>query len=228
MPSPPHRGRQVFQLMLRVLTLAPQAVDYLTECVRSRTALAAEHLFLQHQLVLYQARHAPSRRSMNAMCLILVWLSYCFDWRLALTLVQPETFKHRRRQGWRLLWSAPAKPGLQVSPQTVRKYMPRDCVGAPGQRRQSQRWSTFVRNHARVLIISGVAADLTRSLQVLSARLMRLVQDWRDRSVARALLDPASHEAASLAQPRDTGSGPAVWSPDIVHVIGVDEGVRLP
>ena len=41
------------------------------------------------------------------------------------------------------------KLGLRVSPRTVRKYMPRHCVGSPGKRRQSQRWSTFIRNHAK-------------------------------------------------------------------------------
>jgi len=41
------------------------------------------------------------------------------------------------------------KLGLQVSPRTVGKYMPRP---APGQPRGDQRWSTFLRNHARIII----------------------------------------------------------------------------
>jgi hypothetical protein len=44
------------------------------------------------------------------------------------------------------------KLGLKVSPRTVRKYMPDHCVGSPGRRRQSQRWSTFVHNHAKGII----------------------------------------------------------------------------
>ncbi|WP_414717476.1 helix-turn-helix domain-containing protein [Steroidobacter sp.] len=37
------------------------------------------------------------------------------------------------------------KLGLQVSPRTVAKYMPRPASGRP---RGDQRWSTFLRNHA--------------------------------------------------------------------------------
>jgi hypothetical protein len=78
--------------------------------LRSRIALAAEALFLRHQLTLYQERNANSRRDMNVTRLILVWLSYWFDWQPALTIVGPETFKRWRRQGWRLLWKTTSKP----------------------------------------------------------------------------------------------------------------------
>ena len=38
---------------------------------------------------------------------------------------------------------------LQVSPRTVRKYMPKR---PPGRPRGDQRWSTFLRNHARAIV----------------------------------------------------------------------------
>jgi hypothetical protein len=77
------------------------------------------------------------------------------------------------------------KLGLQVSPHTVREYMPTYRDRAPGHRVPSQRWRTFVRNHASVLIVRGMAADLlTRGVQALVARLMRPLQQWWDRSVA--------------------------------------------
>ena len=41
------------------------------------------------------------------------------------------------------------KLGLRVSPRTVRKYMPKR---PPGWTRGDQRWSTFLRNHAKALI----------------------------------------------------------------------------
>jgi hypothetical protein len=217
MPSPPHPGCQVVQLLLRVLMLVPQVVGYLRRCVRARTALAAETLFLRHQVALYQERNATSRRDMNATRLVLVWLSYGFDWQPALTMVHPETFKRWRRQRWGLLWTLPSKPGrppippelqmlirrmarenmiwgqqrianelllklgLRVSPRIVRKYMPRDCVGGSGQRWPSQRWSTFIRNHARGLMVSGVGAELAQGMQVVFAHLIRLLQQWRER-----------------------------------------------
>ena len=41
------------------------------------------------------------------------------------------------------------KLGIQVSPRTVRKYMPRRH---PGQPRGDQRWATFLKSHARVIV----------------------------------------------------------------------------
>jgi hypothetical protein len=37
------------------------------------------------------------------------------------------------------------KLGLQVSPRTVRKYMPKVVERGPDQRMPAQRWSTFIR-----------------------------------------------------------------------------------
>src|SRR5215510_6366743 len=44
------------------------------------------------------------------------------------------------------------KLGLRVSPRTVRKYMPKRPTPGPGQRVTSQRWRTFVRNHAQAIV----------------------------------------------------------------------------
>jgi len=41
------------------------------------------------------------------------------------------------------------KLGIQLSARTVRRYMPLDT--GPGKRVPSQRWMTFVRNHAQVI-----------------------------------------------------------------------------
>lgn len=41
------------------------------------------------------------------------------------------------------------KLGIQVSPRTVRKYMPRSPSGGP---RGDQRWSTFLKNHAGAIL----------------------------------------------------------------------------
>jgi hypothetical protein len=78
------------------------------------------------------------------------------------------------------------KLGLRVSPRTVRKYTPPRLDRAPGHRVPSQRWRTFLRNHARGLIISGVSMDLTRGVQAVAARLIWLLQSWRDRSGMRS------------------------------------------
>jgi hypothetical protein len=210
-------GVQVTQAMMG---FAAQVMNRCRLPLRSRMALAAETLFLRKQLALYQARNGPSHRAIHATRLILVWLSYWFDWQPALTIVRPETFKRWRRQGWRLMWTPLAKPGrppippelqafirrmarenvpwgqqrmanelvlklgLRVSPRTVRTYMPRDCGGSPGQRCPSQRWSTFIRNHAKGLIVSGLWADLTHSMQAWSGRISGLLLRWWSRLTA--------------------------------------------
>jgi hypothetical protein len=54
--------------------------------------------------------------------------------------------------------------------------MPRDCVGGPGQRCQSQRWSTFIWNHVKGLVVTGITAEVTRKAKARLARIQRLIQ----------------------------------------------------
>jgi putative transposase len=68
------------------------------------------------------------------------------------------------------------KLGLQVSPRTVCKYMSTRFDRAPGQRVPSQRWRTFVRNHAWDLIVRGVSVDFIRGAHALSIRLIQFLQ----------------------------------------------------
>ncbi len=56
------------------------------------------------------------------------------------------------------------KLGLRVSPSTVAKYMPRP---APGRPRGGQRWSTFLRNHARSVIACDFLVAVTSTFRVL-------------------------------------------------------------
>ena len=56
------------------------------------------------------------------------------------------------------------KLGVQVSPRTVRKYMPKRPAGCP---RGDQRWSTFLRNHARVVIACDFFVAITATFRLL-------------------------------------------------------------
>jgi transposase InsO family protein len=59
------------------------------------------------------------------------------------------------------------KLGLKVSPRTVCKYMPDHCVGSPGKRCQTQRWSTFIRNHAKGIIACDFCVVATATFRLL-------------------------------------------------------------
>jgi len=57
------------------------------------------------------------------------------------------------------------KLGIRVSPRTVRRYMPTGC--APRDRTRSQSWSTFVRNHASVVLACDFFVVITATFRVL-------------------------------------------------------------
>jgi putative transposase len=174
----------VWHLTGTLLTFLVDVGRFLRLCLRPAPVLAAENLFLRKQLALYQERHIKPRRVTDATRLTLVWLAHCFDWRQALTVVQPATFIRWHRQGFRLFWRWKSQPGrspippdlqtlirrmaqdnpawgeerianelllklgLRVSPRTVRKYLPKRLNSGRGRRATTQRWRTFVCNHA--------------------------------------------------------------------------------
>jgi transposase InsO family protein len=57
--------------------------------------------------------------------------------------------------------------GLRVSPRTVRKYMPSHCVGGPGKRCPSQRWSTFICNQAQGIVACDFCVVVTATFRLL-------------------------------------------------------------
>ena len=59
------------------------------------------------------------------------------------------------------------KLGLQVSPRTVRKYMPKRLDYGRGHRATSQRWQTFVRNHAQAMVACDFCVVVTATFRLL-------------------------------------------------------------
>jgi transposase InsO family protein len=57
------------------------------------------------------------------------------------------------------------KLGIRVSPRTVRRYMPEDA--GPRNRVSSQRWMTFVRNHAHAILACDFFVSVTASFRLL-------------------------------------------------------------
>ena len=66
MPTLPNPYRQAIQITQTVIMRATQVMRGVRLRLRSRIALAAETLFLRHQVALYQERNATSRRDRNA------------------------------------------------------------------------------------------------------------------------------------------------------------------
>jgi transposase InsO family protein len=56
------------------------------------------------------------------------------------------------------------KLGIRVSPRTVSKYMPKR---PPGQPRGDQRWSTFLKNHAKAILACDFFVAVTATFRML-------------------------------------------------------------
>jgi len=106
------RVRGTLRLMFRktfshaFLTLYQVNLDsmrFLGSLLQSRSALAAENLFLRKQLALYQERQVRPRRATDATRLTMVLASRLFDWKDALISVRPETFTRWHRQGFKIV-----------------------------------------------------------------------------------------------------------------------------
>jgi hypothetical protein len=59
------------------------------------------------------------------------------------------------------------KLGLQVSPRTVRKYLPKRFDHSRGTRVMSQRWLTFVRNHAKTIVACDFCVVVIATFRLL-------------------------------------------------------------
>jgi hypothetical protein len=92
-------------------TLFNDAMHFMALLARSRTALAAENLFLRKQLAFYQERKVRPRRFDNVTRLMLVLLSLGFAWKDALVNVTPKTFIEWHRAGLLLFWRWKSRPG---------------------------------------------------------------------------------------------------------------------
>jgi putative transposase len=89
------------------------------------------------------------------------------------------------------------KLGIQVSPRTVRKYMPKRPHGQP---RGDQRWSTFLKNHAKAIVACDFFVVVTATFRLLY---VFVVIEHASRRLAR--VDVTAHPSAAwtLQQLRD-------------------------
>src|ERR1017187_2695662 len=97
--------RRDFRSFLTVVwELLRDGLQFMNVVARSRTAVAAEVLFLRKQLAYYQAHPIRPRRLGDAAGLSLVLWSRLFDWKEALAIVTPATFVRWHPRAFKLYW----------------------------------------------------------------------------------------------------------------------------
>src|ERR1700675_3772230 len=93
----------------------------------SRSALAAENLFLRKQLALFQERKVKPRRADDSTRWMMAALSRLgVNWRDALVAVQADTLIRWHRKGFRLFWHSKSKPtGRPRLPKNIQELIRR-------------------------------------------------------------------------------------------------------
>src|SRR6516162_3798658 len=166
-------AHSLLRLVSILLDLAQDALQFLLLGTRSSAALKAENIFLRKQLALYLERQANET--------FLGWHRKGFSVALAMEIeasrrprLREEVQKLIRRMArenptWgeeRIAAELLLKLHIRVSPRTVRRYMPLDT--GPRKRVPSQRWMTFVRNHAQAIVACDFFVVVTASFRVLN------------------------------------------------------------
>lgn len=96
--------RQLSKLSVTLQIFVSDCVNFCAAGVRSRTALAAENLFLRKQLALLQEREKRVAPTTAADRFVLSKLARVFDWRSALVIVKPATLIGWHRAAFRRFW----------------------------------------------------------------------------------------------------------------------------
>ena len=119
------------ELVKLARTLVTDGMRFTCLLARSRSALAAENLFLRKQLAFYQERKIRPRRFDNVTRFMLVLLSHGFAWQDALTNVTPKTFIGWHRAGFRLFWRWESRPGRPPIPVELRRLIREMALSNP-------------------------------------------------------------------------------------------------
>jgi putative transposase len=109
------------------------------------------------------------------------------------------------------------KLGLRVSPRTIRKYLPKRLNPERGKRATTQRWRTFVRNHAQAIVACDFCVAVTATFRLLyvfvlmehgTRRILHVnvtthpTASWTLQQLREAI--PADHDHRFLIHDRDS------------------------
>ncbi len=114
-----------------IIKLLGDLAIFLWLSLRPRSSLAAENLFLRKQLAMFQERNTKPRRPDTPIRIALVLLSWLFNWRDALVVVQPQTLIRWHRQGFRLFWRWKSRLGRPAIPTELQHLIPEMAVSNP-------------------------------------------------------------------------------------------------
>lgn len=116
---------QLWSLVRIGLGLCVDISAFLRSCLRPRSALIAENLFLRKQLAFYQERQVRPRRLTDSARLgLVIWSKLC-DWRSALAIVKPQTLIGWHRKGFRMFWKLKSRVGRPRIPKDIRQLIAR-------------------------------------------------------------------------------------------------------
>src|ERR1700736_4458887 len=109
--------------LLILIDAAHDGLRFLRQMACSRSALAAENLFLRKQLAFYQEHKIRPRRLSNAARFSLLLWSRLFDWQAALAIVKPDTFLRWRREAYKRFWKWKSRAGRPRLPENIRRLI---------------------------------------------------------------------------------------------------------
>jgi putative transposase len=115
------------------------------------------------------------------------------------------------------------KLAIRVSPRTVRKNMPKRPDGQP---RGDQRWSTFLKNHAKAIVACDFFVAVTATFRLLY---VFVVIEHGSRRLVRVDVTAYPSAAWTLQQLRDVvgvGHAHRLWSAKIGSGVGWLTGPR--
>src|SRR5450759_1683282 len=118
-------GLQFSSLIRAGFGVCLELSTFLRSCVRSRSALLAENLFLRKQLAFYQEHQVRPRRLTDAASLSLVLRSKFCNWKSALVIVKPETLIGWHRRLFKLFWKMKSRPGRPKLSRNIRQLIAR-------------------------------------------------------------------------------------------------------
>jgi hypothetical protein len=117
--------RNLRSVVIVIWELLRDGLQFLNLVGRSRTAVAAEVLFLRKQLAYYQDHKIRPRRLSDAARLSLVLWSRLFNWKEALAIVTPATFIRWHRRSFKLYWRWKSRGGRPQLPKEIRQLIAR-------------------------------------------------------------------------------------------------------